>query len=112
MNCKPNDLAYIIHPAMYGQLVTVIEAAPARDFRLPGGVLSIAGRPGDWVCESMGAEFATTHKTSGGALMTVLNRFAVIPDKCLRPIRPQSDDATDESAAWLPPVPSTQQVAA
>lgn len=35
---------------------------------------------------------------------------AIFSDHTLRPIRRQADDATDESAAWLPPVPSTQKV--
>jgi hypothetical protein len=30
-----------------------------------------------------------------------------LADKHLRPIRSQSDDAKDESAQWLPPVPRT-----
>jgi hypothetical protein len=31
----------------------------------------------------------------------------VIPDEYLKPIRDPGDDATDESKAWLPPVPTT-----
>jgi hypothetical protein len=33
--------------------------------------------------------------------------YLAVRDSALRPIRPQSDDARDESWAYLPPVPTT-----
>lgn len=83
-------MARIINTTLYGHIVTVIEAAPSRDFRLPNGVLHIGVRPGWWVCESMGKEFPVKRKTAGGAVLAAPNRFAVIADRCLRPIRPQA----------------------
>ncbi len=96
MNCKPGDLARIVHPFTahgVGRFVEVVrlsrhfERLGGRDFRhlMPG--------PG-WVCRG-------NVPADDGLVLKEL----VVADECLRPIRDPGDDAVDESKAWLPSVP-------
>lgn len=92
MNCKPGDLA-VTHsaPMDNGLIVEVIALVPP-EF-------------GDscWRVRSLGSPF---HMTP-----TQLSHECWWPDAMLRPIRPQGDDARDETLDWLP-VPQPEGVAA
>lgn len=113
MNCKPGDIAYIIHPSRYGALVSVIEAAPVGDFYLPDGYFAFEASKGSWVCESLGSPFdAPVYNTRTGKKSFRKARFAAIHDRWLRPIRDADDDVPCDSAAWLPPVPQHDEVTA
>ena len=98
MNCKPGDLAYVVAPYAVpgrGRVVTVIRAA-----RYPetlNGFEFYAADPSEpgWVCQG-------AVPNVNGVIRTLL----VIADCSLRPILDPGSDATDESKAWLPPVPS------
>ena len=98
MNCKPGDLAIIVRTGKKTRL-------------LLGRVIKVLKVQQGW---PLNGDYSTvdcwTYEPpmfmDGGTPLTFAN------DCCLRPIRPQADDATDESAAWLPPVPSTEKVAA
>lgn len=95
LNCKPGDLAVIVRGLTtnrnVGKLVTVIG---------PGF------QPGFWIVKS-------DHplKAIFGGMGGLSSECTVGPieDRRLRPIRAPGDDAVDESAAWLPPVPRTAQ---
>lgn len=98
MNCKPGDLARVVHPTMYGHFVTVLEAAPNdKDFRLPDGQLHFPAGPNSWVCESLGPDFPALIKSNLFGVKPRMARFACIADKFLRPIRDPGDDAVDET---------------
>lgn len=98
MNVRPQDLAVIVKakvtPALLGRFVTALEVAPSGEFTLPDGRKHSA-LPGEmapwWICEF--AQPVRAPLESGGWRSTA---FAPVPDDCLRPIRPQPDDATDE----------------
>jgi len=96
MNCKPGDLAVIVHPSMFGKLVTVLSLAPQTPtFRLPNGTPSIGRiKPDDWVIQSMGAPFDVMRKHLGPGR----NEFAVINGRWLRPIR--DSDGTGETLVY------------
>ena len=98
MNCKPGDLAVIVsadrNKENIGAIVRVIRA--------------LSGE-WDWLVECLsGAKL--TLRDGSGVLQAKAGQIAGAMDRNLRPIRPQSDDATDESTAWLPPVPQTEHV--
>ena len=98
MNVRPQDLAVIVKakvtPALLGRFVTALEVAPSGEFTLPDGRKHSA-LPGEmapwWICEFQQPLRAPT---AGGSWTTTL--YAPVPDDCLRPIRPQPDDAIDE----------------
>jgi hypothetical protein len=101
MNCKPGDLAFVINDDKgceqnIGRIVKVLG---------PAGRHS---KYGDWSIEPTSGEFLIYQPRT-----KLVSRYAdekwswiVFPDRDLRPIRPQGDDAADESRAWLPPVPT------
>ncbi|MNL15670.1 hypothetical protein D3C87_1366720 [compost metagenome] len=96
MNCKPGDLAQIVAPydeKGRGHFVTVVRRAKRRE-RLGGCDFVHASPVPGWVCDG------SVPMWDG-----FIARRLVIADECLRPIRDPGDDAVDESAAWLPPVP-------
>lgn len=80
MNCKPGDIAIVIHhkSVLLGRLVEVICVAPTERFRLPNGVAHLAGGANMWVVKSLGAPFP-------GALGDGM--YGVGSDRGLRPIR-------------------------
>ena len=98
MNVRAQDLAIIVKaeasPMLVGKIVTALHLAPSGVFRLPDGklhnVLPAEMAPW-WVCEF--AQPVRAPLESGGWRSTA---YAPVPDDCLRPIRPQPDDATDE----------------
>lgn len=97
MNCKPGDLARIVHPALYGKFVDVLYAAPTTDYTLPDGYLAspnLAGEP-EWVCAAHGAPFDAPLRR-GGARKA---RYAGIKDKWLRPIRGLDETADERESA-------------
>ena len=99
-NVRPGDLAYLVAPWLEegrGRIVRVVRAATPDDWRmserLVGCHLPTSVAPCCWYCEG------------DIVLWCGPVRQFCIHDDALRPIRPHDDDATDESAAWLPPVP-------
>lgn len=96
MNCKPGDLAVIVHPRHYGKLVTVLYAAPHGRFTMPDGWThaDVSDRGPSWVIESNGSPFEARLR-DGTERMTV---YAVVGDRWLRPIRPEEGE--DESLTW------------
>jgi hypothetical protein len=108
MNCKPGDLAVIVravHPENVGCLVHVLgpsgENAAKNLTHHRGEVL--------WLVQAQ-RPLRTTFYLAGVPVDVKPTDTTNMPDSHLRPIRPQSDDATDESHAWLPPVPQTDKV--
>lgn len=98
MNCKPGDLAVIKRgfgrSDLVGLPVTVVrEAYPGEEAQAKHdfGSINKNGYGVVWYCDGPGAHLPR-----------------VIADRCLRPIRPQPDDAVDETLTWLP-VPSTKE---
>jgi hypothetical protein len=96
MNCKPGDLAYITRafcPENVGLVVIVLdEGCPFRDY--------------GWCWLTKSASPMANIRSDTGERADH-SCYAPVPDAHLRPIRPQSDDARDESLVWLPPVPTT-----
>lgn len=94
MNCKPCDIARIVHPTMYGKLVLVLYAEPIGHHTLPDGhgAVNQTGEVG-WVFEFLGApqEVPLNYGTR-------LARYAACGDKWLRPIR--DNDGEDETLRW------------
>ena len=84
MNCKPGDIAVIVHPQMAGKLVTVLYLAPDGRFILPNGTPAAGDRitGGYWVIQSLGAPFAVTRSSRPAR-----NMYAVCHDRWLRPVR-------------------------
>lgn len=108
LNCKPGDLAVIVNSQenhLNGRFVTVGYAAPLLgDFRLPNGQMHCALSPSKapwWVCEFSNAVEAPVSLPSG-LLFRRKTTWAPVPDAFLRPIRPQPDDAQDETLIWCP----------
>lgn len=94
MKCKIGDLAIVIKPFSgnrnLGKIVEVVAAG-----HLPGCWLVTSRQP--LVIKIDGVDHYRCH--------------GLIDDARLSPIRDPGDDAVDESAAWLPPVPSAAPVA-
>ena len=90
MNCKPGDLAIVVHSHNnnHGRIVQCIRLV---DFSFQLGEFS------SWMTEPM--------------LMNSQGVLVPIPDYQLRPIRDPGEDAQDETLQWLP-VPSVQKEAA
>jgi hypothetical protein len=84
MNCKPRDLAVVIRPSKCGHPPRV------------GAVVRVAEI--SWM-------FPDCWVTDPPIVDPADGREVHIEDIHLRPIRDPGDDAVDESAAWLPPVP-------
>jgi len=112
MNCVPGDMAVIVRSSRQeniGAIVEVLRPATSNGFAVGEAHFECGtwwNRGGDsfiWVVKATGRKLVA----SNGTFSSTERLFS---DHNLRPIRPQSDDAQDESAAWLPPVP--QQVAA
>ena len=113
MNCRPGDMAVIVRSSRQENIGAFVEVLrPSRGNGLAAGTVLVEcgtlwTRTDDvftWVVRATGRKLVA----SNGAFLSEERPYA---DRSLRPIRPQADDAQDESAAWLPPVPSTQQVA-
>jgi hypothetical protein len=110
MNCKQGDLARIVrddYPDNVGRIVTVLR--PSSDYEL------VAAVPGGFHWEvhcstplAVGAYDRIAGRLS--APFTYRNQATVL-DSDLKPIRDPGDDAVDESHAWLPPVPTTKEIA-
>lgn len=97
MNCKPGDLARIVHPTLYGKFVDVMYAEPNGDYILPDGFRAISVESGlVWVCRAHGAPFDAPIKRDHS--VTRKARFAAISDRWLRPIR--DTDGEDETLTW------------
>lgn len=87
MNCKPGDLAVIKRPWRkdedIGRMVSVIRlGAEGEDVRMRNGGFSTCAGPlksAGWLVDANHHEFP-----------------CFVADECLRPIRPQADDAVDE----------------
>lgn len=100
-NVKPGDLARIIHPDMYGKLVSVFYMAPKGTFVLPDGMRAIS-RDEElcWVFQFIGSP-ERAPMTNGA---TRLACYAVCGDRWLRPLLPDvTPEATrDEQSAPAP----------
>jgi hypothetical protein len=100
MNCKPGDLAIVtnadgsgwvgeVSRRTVGRIVRVMKLRPSTSIHCSSPIV--------WEIEQpiTGTFALKPYEVTG------------IADSCLRPIRDPGDDATDESHAWLPPVPTT-----
>jgi hypothetical protein len=108
MNCKPGDLAIIVVsplPQYIGLPVTVLHAGFPRDYAAP--YKHFANKP-VWIVRS--SSLVAVRPFPGSESRVMDTEFAV-PDAALRPIRPQPDDAVDETLLWLP-VPTKETVPA
>ena len=93
LRCRVGDLAVVVHapamPEMLGRFLTVLYAAPRHDHRLPDGMLhGPTLGDGRWVVEFQREIDAPIWYYRGGTRRT---RYAVVMDRCLRPIRPDAD---------------------
>lgn len=94
MNCKPGDLAVLVRvekPQLepnIGKLVTVLRAYDATRW---------------WVRNEQ--PMLASH-APGVYHQVPVGNWVIASDPSLRPIRPQADDAQDETLSWLP-VPTT-----
>jgi hypothetical protein len=98
MNCKPGDIAYVINATMpqnIGRMVQVISPLGVEP-HWGGYIWRIGSCKGQfcWLVRSCGAPLTNYQRE---ALFE-----APFADWCLRPIRPQDDDAQDESFRWAP----------
>jgi hypothetical protein len=89
--CKPGDLAVVVESPIYrenvGALVDVVRRSRA-----------VQGEPA-WECRSRGRALAGWCASFEA---TVHASVVDIADRCLRPIRPQPDDATDVRDVLVP----------
>ena len=114
MNCVPGDMAVIVSSLRQENIGAIVEVLrPSISNGLAVGVVHFeCGESWRQACSG----FVWVVKAAGRKLVSsdgsLLSEERAFPDNCLRPIRPQADAATDESAAWLPPVPSTTKEAA
>lgn len=83
MNCRPGDIAVIVHPSLAGKLVEVLHLVASPHTRLPNGTLSLSPNADDWVIKSLGQPFAVKF----GPGIEGQNEYAVCNDRWLRPIR-------------------------
>lgn len=90
MNCEPGDMAVIIRGVSTGALVTVIGPARIADH--------------DWLIRSLRGKLPAMSRDKTVVVGSLINAL----DAWLRPIRPQDDDAQDESLRYLPPVPQLE----
>lgn len=93
MNCKPGDLAIMVRSfaGNEGRILRCVRLSDWPGLTLPDRSVEIG--PVWEVDQQMSVWGGQQHN--------------LVLDSFLRPIRPQPDDAQDESKAWLPPVPST-----
>lgn len=102
MNCKPNEMAFIIKsalPGFLGKVVTTRYLAPKGvPFTLPDGWghESINKPSHEWVCEFPSDIVVPL---TGGS--TRLSRFAPVPDKCLKPLRGDEESKATETGCPL-----------
>lgn len=98
MNCKPGDLAVVIHAGEFmGRIVSVMYAAPTSvDFNLPDGYPHKPCSIGDWIVD-MGSPVSAKVSQSGNKRLA---KFAVIQDRFLKPLR--DNDGEDETLQWAP----------
>ncbi len=106
MNCKPGDFAKVIEPHFrHGSIVEVVGDCTPEE----RGLL-VERDPGwksvekVWLCRLVTGSRGINIDT-GIATFLYPGAEAWFADAYLRPIRDPGDDAIDESAAWLPPVP-------
>jgi hypothetical protein len=104
MNCKPGDLARIVHQHLYGRMVEVLRREPLKRYALPDGWRAAAGDPATpaWVVKLLGPPVRAALR--GGE--TRETRYGAVPDCWLRPIRDPGDDAKDEMLRPLPAEPA------
>jgi hypothetical protein len=95
MNCKKGDLAIVTFGPHSGVVLTCIEPLSLRMLMPDNSAVTKAA----WL----------TDRELEGCL-GVKDRY--VEDDILRPLRDPGDDAVDESAAWLPPVPTRDKVPA
>lgn len=99
MNCKPGDLAVIVFAAKLSQIGRLVEVLHRGEEYGDGAVywhVRVQGSP-------VKVAIISANNVHTGRFETRLD--CDVPDAWLRPIRDPGDDAIDESAAWLPPVP-------
>lgn len=106
MNCKPNEMAFIVKsalPEFLGEIVTTRYLAPKGVvFNLPDGHAHAAiSKPSPhWVCEF--PSDITARLADGSTRPT---RFAPVPDKCLKPLRgDELPEATQTSSPLDKPI--------
>lgn len=86
MNCKPGDIARIVHPKEYGRIVEVLHAAPTdHEFVLPNGQIHNACSPGEWVVQMQGAPIRALI-CSSPKMRSVLTMYGACADRWLRPL--------------------------
>ena len=102
MNCKPNEMAFIVksvRPEFLGKVVTTLYLAPKGVFfDLPDGwghVVINTTAPA-WVCE-FPHDIAAPLVSGRSSRLT---RFACVADKCLKPLR--GDEVPEATEAISP----------
>lgn len=98
MNCKPGDLAVIVAPLHEGFDQNIGRIVEVVSYYGRGKYKSGVVRDNCWFVKGSlvtftGANYCETSRKHGAD--------GCIPDALLRPIRPQSDDATDEMVQLL-----------
>ena len=89
MNCQPGDLAFVVrssNPENLMKIVEVIKALEPQDSHI---TITTPSRQ-LWLCESQGSDLVWSDLVNQP--MTRGPR-GPIPDECLRPIRPEQEDA-------------------
>lgn len=100
MNCKPNEMAFIVKsvlPEFLGKVVTTHYLAPKGVlFNLPDGwAHDVINHPSaHWVCE-FPSNIAAPLSGGGSPRPT---RFACVSDKCLKPIRGDEEPEATETS--------------
>lgn len=101
MNCKPGDLAIVVceaHPwRVMGNVVRVLNLAPARPFKLPDGYWQTPpDEKNEWV-----VDFGKLRPvpTSVGTRQA---QYGVIPDRVLRPLRGDASDEKVSEECYVP----------
>ena len=102
LRCRPGDLALIVgeswySPAIKGRIVHVESAAPSgANFTLPNGQTHLAVGAGYWVCRFVGGPVYVPYGFEQ-PWDNRLSSHAAIPDRVLRPIRPDADPVDIET---------------
>lgn len=105
MNCKPGDLAIVVHayiPEELGRFVEVIMGTPNSGWIAPDGSYFLSSEDGlpRWYVHSLGSPFVCVNEV--GMPSGLRSFFDVFKDSSLRPIRPDADPLAEPRTTDLP----------